>query len=128
MQSKKIEESETLNLKVSALPTRPTASSAFGGRGYTAAEMKAAFDKFPEFILEKLNLLIDDLLREGEDSYVGGFQTGIKENYSLKNLIDGILSGEFANLLKVNGKSLASVIAELEDEILELRERSAAAG
>ena len=75
MQSKKIEEAEIASLKVSSLPTRPTASYAFGGRGYTASEMKAAFDKLPEYIIEKLNLLIDDLLREGDESDVGSYKT-----------------------------------------------------
>ena len=99
MQSKKIEEAEVISLKVSSLPTRPTAKEAFGGKGYSASEMKAAFDKLPEYILEKLNLLIEDLLREGEDSYVGSFKTGISENYSLQNLIDGIMNGELASIV-----------------------------
>lgn len=122
MQSKKIEEAEIASLKVSSLPTRPTASYAFGGRGYTASEMKAAFDKLPEYIIEKLNLLIDDLLREGDESYVGSYKTGINGNRSLKSLLDGIVSGEFAELLSVNGKSLADTISSLAAEIEAIKE------
>ena len=51
MQSKFITESEVAALKVASLPTRPTAKEAFGGKGFSAEEMKAAFDRFPEFIL-----------------------------------------------------------------------------
>lgn len=122
MQSKKIEEAEIASLKVSSLPTRPTASYAFGGRGYTASEMKAAFDKLPEYIIEKLNLLIDDLLREGDESYVGSYKTGINGNRSLKSLLDGIVSGEFAELLSVNGKSLADTLSSLAAEIEAIKE------
>ncbi len=126
MQSKKIEESEVITLKVSSLPTRPTAKEAFGGKGFSAGEMKAAFDRFPEYILEKLNLLIDDLLRQGEDSYVGSFKIGIIENYTLQNLINGIVTGDFAHLVTVNGKSLFERLDTLEREIEEIKsERSA---
>ena len=123
MQSKKIEEAEVISLKVSSLPTRPTAKEAFGGKGYSASEMKAAFDKLPEYILEKLNLLIEDLLREGEDSYVGSFKTGISENYSLQNLIDGIMNGELARLLMISDKSLYDTLCEIESKIEAINER-----
>ena len=123
MQSKKIEEAEVISLKVSSLPTRPTAKEAFGGKGYSASEMKAAFDKLPEYILEKLNLLIEDLLREGEDSYVGNFKTGISENYSLQNLIDGIMNGELARLLMISDKSLYDTLREIESKIEAINER-----
>ena len=123
MQSKKIEEAEVIGLKVSSLPTRPTAKEAFGGKGYSASEMKAAFDKLPEYILEKLNLLIEDLLREGEGSYVGSFKTGISENYSLQNLIDGIMNGELARLLMISDKSLYDTLREIESKIEAINER-----
>ncbi len=55
-----IEESEIKDLLVSSLPTRPTAPSAFGGKGFSVAEMKEAFDKLPLFIVEKFNTLIND--------------------------------------------------------------------
>lgn len=60
MSSPLIEESEIKDLLVSSLPTRPTAPSAFGGKGYTVSEMKEAFDKLPLFIIEKFNSLIND--------------------------------------------------------------------
>lgn len=121
MESMIIQDSEVRALKVSSLPTRPTAKEAFGGSGYNAEEMKAAFDKFPEFILEKLNLLIKDLSEIGEKSYIGTFKTGTFENLTLQNLIDSIPSGKFAELLRFNGKSLAEWISWFEREITDLK-------
>ena len=67
MNTEKITDSEIEQLKVASLPSRPTAPPSFGGRGYTAKEMKEAFDKLPLFIIARLNSLIDDVYRlEGE--------------------------------------------------------------
>jgi hypothetical protein len=61
MNTKKITESEIEELKISSLPTRPTAPTAFGGKGYSATEMKEAFDRLPLYVAERLNSLIDDI-------------------------------------------------------------------
>ena len=61
MNTKKITDGEIADLRVASLPTRPTAPFEFGGKGYTALQMKRAFDKLPVFIVERLNLLIDDI-------------------------------------------------------------------
>lgn len=61
MNTTKITASEIDSLKVASLPTRPTAPAAFGGKGYTATEMKAAFDKLPLRIIEEFNSLIDEI-------------------------------------------------------------------
>ncbi|MBO5879609.1 MAG: hypothetical protein J6Q68_03565 [Clostridia bacterium] len=61
MNTKKITSSEIEPLKIAALPTRPTAPTAFGGKGYTPTEMKAAFDKLPLKIIESFNTLVDDV-------------------------------------------------------------------
>ena len=61
MNTEKITDSEIEQLKVASLPSRPTAPPSFGGRGYTAKEMKEAFDKLPLFIIGRLNSLIDDI-------------------------------------------------------------------
>ncbi len=57
----KISASEISDLRISSLPLRPTASPQSGGSGYTAADMRAAFDRLPLFIIERLNSLIDDV-------------------------------------------------------------------
>ena len=61
MNTKKILDSEIESLSVASLPTRPTAPTAFGGSGYTASEMKAAFDMLPLRIIEGFNSLITEI-------------------------------------------------------------------
>ena len=61
MITKKISDSETESLKIASLPTRPTAPTAFGGKGYTATEMKEAFDKLPMRIIKEFNSLIEEI-------------------------------------------------------------------
>ena len=61
MKSRKITEGDIAELRVSALPTRPTAPAEFGGKGYTAKELKEAFDALPVFIVEMYNALIEDI-------------------------------------------------------------------
>ena len=50
-----ITQSELSRLKVAALPARPNASGAFGGLGYTSAELRAAFDRLPELLVSRYN-------------------------------------------------------------------------
>ncbi|MDD6981045.1 MAG: hypothetical protein PUJ21_04805 [Clostridia bacterium] len=59
-----ISEREMALSGVSSLPLTPTASPALGGRNYTPAEMKAAFDRLPRLIAERLNELLS-MLRDG---------------------------------------------------------------
>ena len=61
MNTNKITDSEIESLRVASLPTRPTAATAFGGKGYTATEMKEAFDKLPLRIIRGFNSLIDEI-------------------------------------------------------------------
>ena len=61
MKSTKITENDIKNLKVASLPSRPTAPVAAGGAGYTSNQMKAAFDRLPLFIVDKINDIIDDI-------------------------------------------------------------------
>ena len=68
MNATKILNSEIESLKISSLPARPTAPTAFGGKGYTSKEMKEAFDKLPLFIIERFNRLIEDITSKGENS------------------------------------------------------------
>ena len=66
MNTTKILDSEINDFKIASLPSRPTAPTAFGGKGYTSSEMKAAFDRLPLFIIERLNELIDDVTELSE--------------------------------------------------------------
>ncbi|MGM9608590.1 MAG: hypothetical protein ACI3XE_00030 [Eubacteriales bacterium] len=53
-----ISEREMTLAGVTSLPLTPTASPALGGRNYTPAEMKAAFDRLPRLVAERLNELL----------------------------------------------------------------------
>ena len=109
MNTSKILDSEISGLKVASLPTRPTAPQSFGGKGFTAAEMKAAFDKLPLFIIDRFNDLLDDISAEGERSIAAAIPTGISQGHSLRNLFLDILAGEFAKYLSVGEESLADM-------------------
>ena len=61
MSCKKITDSEISERLVASLPTRPNAPTSFGGRGFSAAEMKSAFDRLGLLIAERFNALLDDI-------------------------------------------------------------------
>jgi len=105
-------------LRVAALPTRPTAPTEYGGRGYTAREMKEAFDKLPELVAERLNLLITDVT-DGEictaiPTKIGGLDT-------LYDVLCGISDERLAGCMRVQGTTLAALLLEIRSELDELR-------
>ena len=119
--TKKITESEAAPLRIASLPTRPTAPTAFGGKGYTSVEMKEAFDKLPNLITERLNSLIDDIEsgRVAESIPV----LGTDKLSTLADLMHGIESGELAGAINVLGSSLTATVARLQSDVALLKER-----
>ena len=124
MKSKIITEEEISPLKISSLPTRPTAPSSFGGRGYTSAEMKAAFDRLPLFIIERFNALIADIEAVGEGSLASSIMTELAEGHSLCHLFSEIKSGELLSRIPAGDGSLASELADIKERLSRLEERS----
>ena len=122
MNSKKITESDISALKVSSLPTRPTAPAEFGGKGYTAAELKAAFDKLPLYIIENYNSLIEDICAPHGSSVSGRMLTGITNSHTLENLFTDILSGHFSDYLRVFDKTLTEFLSTLRADVDALKE------
>ena len=122
MKTTKILTEEISDLTVSSLPTRPTSPIALGGRGYSSAEMKQAFDKLPLFIIERLNSLIDDIKSEGGGSVADAIPTGICEEHSLKDLFADVKNGNLSSYLNVLGKTLAVHIAEILERLKRLEE------
>ena len=118
MKTKKITESEISPLKISSLPTRPTAPGAFGGKGYTPSEMKRAFDLLPTFIIERLNSLIDELEEAGGSP--DSIKTGIYDGHTLEMLFTDIVSGDASTYLNVSGESLFDALSRLEGRINKL--------
>ena len=113
MKAKKITSEEIDSLKVSSLPTRPNTPSSLGGRGYGPGDMKAAFDKLPMLLCERLNLLLGDIEAVGEGSLADAIQTGIDEDYTLCDLFDGIKDGKILDKISVEGRSLTLLLTEI---------------
>ena len=113
MKTKPILSAEIASLKISSLPSRPTAPVTFGGRGYTATEMKAAFDALPLYIIERLNALIEELESESFSSVLLESPTGFGDGHSLADLLEDIQSGSFANYLTVQDETLSAALENL---------------
>lgn len=120
MKAQKITFGESSKLSVSSLPTRPTAPSAFGGKGYTAVDMKAAFDRLPLFIIERYNALLDDISAEPSASVSQEIKTGITETHTLSELFSDITSGSILNYTQAFGTTLAEYLLAIRNDIDEL--------
>lgn len=117
MKAKKIYNSDIASILVSSLPSRPTAPRDMGGMGYGAAEMKAAFDKLPLYIVERFNALISDVEALGDNSLAAAIPTGIKDEHTLNTLFEDIRTGELAAYFGILGKSLLSHLITIYAEI-----------
>ena len=115
MHSGKITNEQIKDLKVSSLPTRPTSNYLYGGEGYSAEEMKAAFDRLPLYIIDAFNKLIEDIGRQGEDSIAATIPTGLAEGHTLYHLFKDIENGSFASYIKIGGIPLPTVLANLSE-------------
>lgn len=122
MNTYKILESEIEDLKIASLPKRPTAPITYGGKGYTAQQMKAAFDKIPLLLVERFNSLISDIEREGEGSIADDIKTGLFENHALKNFFDDVKNGNLSSYLTVGDASLIEKISQLCDDVNQIKE------
>ncbi len=121
MISKVIFPDEYEALKVSSLPSNPTAGVKYGGLGYNSNQMKAAFDALPVFIIEKFNRLLDDITTDPKISISGELRTGISQAPRLSDIFEDITNGQLASYLKVGESSLATQIAEIKDSIMQLK-------
>ena len=121
MKTKKITIEEITPISISSLPTRPTASTAFGGKGMTSTEMKEAFDKLPLLAIERLNELIDDITsgRINESIPV----TGTAKLSNMLELMEGIENGELASAIKVFGSSLTITVGTILADIKKIKIR-----
>lgn len=116
MNTKKIRLDEIEDLRISSLPTHPTSDFNYGGEAYSTAELKAAFDLLPLYIITRLNQLIDDIESVGEGSLADSLPTGIIEGQTLTNLFEDIKNGNFANYIKIDGVALPNIIAGLRGD------------
>ena len=123
MKAKKIYNSDIADILISSLPTRPTAAREYGGMGYGAAEMKAAFDKLPLYIIENFNALLSDVESSGDNSLAAAIPTDIKDGHTLYTLFEDIRTGELAAYLSILGKSLLSHLISIYSELDSIKER-----
>lgn len=123
MNTTKILDSEINDFKIASLPSRPTAPTAFGGKGYTSSEMKAAFDKLSLFIIERFNSLLEDVSSEGEGSLADEIPTGVYDGHTLSRLFADIVSGDMPLYLSMGDESLSDMKVRLCEEIASLEER-----
>ena len=122
MKTTKITEDQIKDLKISSLPTRPTAPTSYGGLGYSSAQMKAIFDALPLFIIERFNSLLDDLASVGAGSASASIPTGIKEGHTLAALFADVKNGNLASYLSVGGSSLLTAITDMSERLDRLEE------
>jgi hypothetical protein len=122
MKSRKIHTEQIASMTVSSLPARPSAPKELGGRGYTATDIKAAFDRLPLFLVERYNELIEDLEAVGENSLAAAMKTGIKESHTLADLFEDVKSGALASYMMVGGASLEYAIASLNERLRRIEE------
>ncbi len=119
MFTKIIQESEIEPIAIASLPTRPTATTAFGGKGYTANEMKACFDALPRLAIERLNQLITEL----QDGLVEGFVRDIDmergDGYAFSDFIEDFGRGTLVNVLNLGegGATLGEVLPSLIEKV-----------
>lgn len=114
MKTTKITTTETEPLLIASLPTRPTAPSAFGGKGYTATEMKAAFDRLPLLIIERFNELIGDI--ENGEAFAS-VPTGIDGAPTIAELLRAFTAGTLASIITYRDTTLTAYLEALRSDV-----------
>ena len=123
MKSKKITDGDINDKKVASLPTRPTAPAAFGGKGYTATELKEAFDSLPLFLVEKYNELIADICGEDGGNISDAMKTGISETHTLADLFQDVVNGKLVTYLSAPTGTVAESLMKLRADVDKLAAR-----
>jgi hypothetical protein len=123
MKARKIEYSDIKDIRISSLPTRPTAPRALGGMGYGASEMKEAFDRLPLYVIERYNELIESVGELGEESLAASMPTGIRDGHTVFDLCEDVRSGALAGYLSFLGMPLTKHIGELYERLDEMKKR-----
>ena len=125
MKTTKITSTEAEPLLIASLPTRPTAPSAFGGRGYTATEMKAAFDRLPLLIIERFNELIGDI---EDGAAFASAPTGIDGAPTVAELLRAFTAGTLASVITYRDTTLTAFLEALRADVDSLISRIEAGG
>ena len=120
MFTKEIQESEIQPVAIASLPTRPTISTALGGRGFTASEMRAAFDALPRLIISRLNQLIAELGDGLVETLAKEIHIELPEGgYCFGDLLEDFEEGTLVNHLTLGkgGISLGEAVPTLLEKV-----------
>lgn len=117
MKAQIITEEEIAERSISALPTRPNAPTEYGGRGFTAADMKAAFDALPLLVLERLNLLIEDVTSDDSDGLINKLSLGRGDGMTAGELVDLIFDGGILGVIPFAEDTLAGFLSKLRNDV-----------
>jgi hypothetical protein len=123
MTTQKILTSEINANSIASLPDRPCADKEYGGAGYTAREMKAAFDKLALLAINRLNSLIDDIESEEMGNVGDSIKTGIRSGHTLNDFFLDLKNGSLASYLMVGTSTLVEKLAALEQEISDIKSK-----
>lgn len=121
MKTTTITRTEIEPMLIANLPTRPTAPTAFGGKGYTASEMKAAFDRLSIYVMDRLNMLIDDII---SGDVCDSVPTGIAGAPTLDELLNAFTSGMLPSLIRIDSSTLTAYLDKLRADVDLLLEKA----
>lgn len=117
MKAKAITETEIAEYKIASLPTRPTAPTEYGGRGYTSVQMKEAFDALPLYVISRFNELMDDITADSTDGIIHEIKLGFGDGMTLYELVDRMLNGNLLALVSMGDGSLDEYLAKLRTDV-----------
>ena len=121
MSVQKISETEIDERLISNLPTRPNAPTSMGGKGYSAAELKSAFDSLPKLIAERYNELIDDLTNPEGSEIIKSFKPEGLSGESLEDFFESVKESTILDRLIIDGDVLSYYLRALKSEVESLR-------
>lgn len=126
---KEISEELIRTYGIQSLAVRPNSYSSYGESGFSAEELQKRFDKLPKEIATRLNELLSLM---NKTDFASVLKAKINdESITFQALINGLISGEFANRLQVKPpasepRPLNEMIDTLDKAIAALDEAIAA--
>ena len=117
MKSHTITNEEIEALKVASLPNRPTAPEEYGGHGFTAKEMKEAFDRLPLYLVDRLNDLIDAIETERSDSVLRSIKLGVGNGMTLYDFLLLFETGQILSIIPMGDENLSFYLVRLRRDV-----------
>lgn len=122
---------EIKNKGVVSLANNPNKTSAYGRGGLTPTELKLWFDQLGTFLAGKINAIQNALGGTDAASYIKLILTGLDIEaeqqagfeYSIQDLCDSFLDGNFADYVKVYESASASELATLQSVLNKIAQR-----